>query len=548
MMRRLAVRWRLTVAFALVMAVVLAAAGVFVYERQASNLNQTIDRALHARAADVAALAQQSDTGLTDTRQRRGGTSRAQLAELIDSSGHVLDRTPGLAPRPLLDPAAIMAARRGSTMITDVRLSGGEPVRLLAQSVHAQDQKLVIVVGQSLEERNLALNDLRGVLLVGGPAALLLASLAGYALTGAALRPVEAMRRRAASISAADLDQRLPPAGGNDELGRLGRTLNEMLARIRVSVDRERTFVSDASHELRTPLTMLRTELELIGRERPSGRELQAAIGSAVQETDRLSQLTDGLLLLARCDDHGLTITPRSLSSGEVFNQAADRARRHPYAAHKQVVVDPLEVDVLADPDRVAQALDNLVANALRHANKRIQLSARANGPFVELHVSDDGAGFPEEFLPRAWERFARADAARTEDGAGLGLAIVRAIAEAHGGQARAANTPTRGADVWITLPSGRAHSLDSSAAAVGHDEVGQYARKESSGEQVEAERVMSVATHTGPDLADHVQNRTAGQRVESQLERMGVNLVADECSQQRRAAPDQAREREPSP
>lgn len=454
MIRRLPVRWRLTIAFALVMAVVLTAAGVFVYERQASNLDQTINRALRARAADVAALALQSDTGLRDSRQGGGAASRSQLAELIDNSGRVVDRSPGLARSPLLGTNAIAVARGGGTVIADMRLAVGGPVRLLAESVRAQDQRLVIVVGQSLEERNLSLTDLRDVLLVGGPAALLLASLAGYALTGAALRPVEAMRRRAASISAADLDQRLPPAGANDELGCLGRTLNAMLARIHASVVRERAFVSDSSHELRTPLTMLRTELELIGRERPSGQELQEAIDSAVQETDRLSQLADGLLLLARSDERRLAITWSALCAAELLEQAADRARRHPHASRWQIEVEPVQLAVLADPDRVPQALDNLVANALRHANSCVKLSARERGSFVELHVADDGPGFPAEFLPRAWERFARADEARTEDGAGLGLAIVRAIAEAHGGQARAANTPTGGADVWITLPS----------------------------------------------------------------------------------------------
>jgi two-component system OmpR family sensor kinase len=453
-MKRLAVRWRLTAAFAAVMAVVLTATGLFVYQRQASNLDQAIDRSLRTRAADVAALAQQSDTGLADFRPGRGRVDRAELAQLIDASGRVLDRTPGLPGRPLLIPAAIAAARRGATVVIDVRLAGDQPFRLLAESVHAQDQKLVIVVGQSLQVRDLALSDLGGVLLVGGPLALLLASLAGYLLTGAALRPVEAMRRQAAGISATDLDQRLPPAGGNDELGRLGRTLNEMLARIRSSVERERTFVSDASHELRTPLAVLRTELELIGRERPVGRALQRAIGSAIEETDRLSQLADDLLLLARADDHQLAIHPSRLSATELLHQAADRARRHPNAARKQIAVDaPDDAEVLADRDRAAQAIDNLLANALRHANTHVHLSARRNGAFVALHVTDDGPGFPADFLPQAWERFARADTARTEDGAGLGLAIVRTIAEAHEGQAHATNAATGGADVWISLP-----------------------------------------------------------------------------------------------
>ncbi|MGI8863268.1 MAG: sensor histidine kinase [Solirubrobacteraceae bacterium] len=436
------------------MAVVLTATGLFVYQRQATNLDQAINRALHARAADVAALAQQSDTGLSDARPRGGRANRAELAQLIDSSGRVLDRTPGLPARPLLTPAAIAATRRGATVLIDARLAGDQPVRLLAGLAHAQDQVLVIVVGQSLQERNLALSDLGGVLLVGGPIALVLASLAGYLLTGAALRPVEMMRRQAANISATDLDQRLPPAGGNDELGRLSRTLNEMLTRIHTSVDRERTLVSDASHELRTPLTVLRTELELIGRERPTGPALQSAISSAVEETDRLSRLADDLLLLARADDHQLTITPSRLAATELLHQAADRARRQPNAAHKQITVDASTgSEVLADQDRASQAIDNLLTNALRHANTLVRLSARPNGAFVALHVIDDGPGFPPGFLPHAWERFARADTARTENGAGLGLAIVRTIAEAHHGQAHATNPKLGGADIWITLP-----------------------------------------------------------------------------------------------
>ncbi len=447
-------RWRLATAFALVMAVVLTAMGLFVYHRQATNLDLTIDRALRARAADVAALAQQSDTGLADARPRRG-VNGVQLAQLIDASGRVLDRTRGLSKRPLLGPKAIAATRHGATVLTDVRLAGDQPVRLLAQPVHAQDQRVVIIVGQSLEERNLALSDLAGALLVGCPLALLLASLAGYLLTGAALRPVETMRRQAASLSAADLEQRLPPAGGDDELGRLGRTLNEMLARIHASVQRDRQLVSDASHELRTPLAVLRTELELIVRERPVGPAWQAAIGSAIEETDRLSRLADDLLLLARADDDRLQIAPTRLSPAEMLHRAADRARRHPSASDKQIAIDAApDVDVLADGDRAAQALDNLLTNALRHADAQIRLSAHRRGGFVELHVTDDGPGFPAAFLPHAWERFARADAGRSEDGAGLGLAIVRAIAEAHGGQANATNTLTGGADVWVTLPA----------------------------------------------------------------------------------------------
>ena len=454
-MRRFPLRWRLTIAFAGVMAIVLVATGAFVHQRQSSNLDGAIRTALEARADDVAALAQQSESGL---REAKPGTTgrRAQLAQLIDPSGRVIDYTPGLTSRALLSPSELATARR-DTVMTSATLAGDDPVRLLAQPLRAQGQRLVVVVGQSLEERNSALSDLNGVLLAGGPAALILASLAGYLLIGAALRPVEEMRRRAEAISASDLEQRLPPVAANDELGRLEHTLNEMLARIGAAVTRERTFVSDASHELRSPLAALRTELELIARDRPAGAALQSATWSAIEETDRLSRMADDLLLLARAEDHQLALRPRSVPAADLLQDAADRFCRQPSEVELRVEANGAScARVNADRGRVAQALDNLLANARRYARGSITLSAMADDGFVDLHVTDDGPGFPPAFLPEAWERFARADAGRTEDGAGLGLAIVRRIAEAHGGHARAANRAGGGADVWISLPLAR--------------------------------------------------------------------------------------------
>ena len=449
------VRWRLTLAFAAVIAVVLAATGIFVHGRLATSLDAAVNRSLNARAGDVAALARESDTGLREARRAAGSGRRVELAQLIDRSGNVLDRTPGLAAQPLLSGRQLAAAQAGQRVRTDAELAGDEHVRLLAEPMRAQDQQLVVVVGQSLEDRDQALANLTGVLLLGGPAALLLASLAGYLLTGAALRPVERMRRRAATLSATNLGERLPTGGGNDELGRLGRTLNELLARVDDAVARERTFVSDASHELRSPLAMLRTELELIARDRPSGGALQDAVASAVEETDRLRRLADDLLMLSRADDESLTVRPEPLAAAELIDAAAARARATSTAATQQITAHAAPgLQVLADRDRVEQALANLVSNALRHGGGDVRLETRHAGAHVELHVLDDGPGFAPDFLPRAWERFARGDPARTEDGAGLGLAIVRTIAALHGGEAQAANRPGGGADVWIALPS----------------------------------------------------------------------------------------------
>jgi signal transduction histidine kinase len=199
---------------------------------------------------------------------------------------------------------------------------------------------------------------------------------------------------------------------------------------------------------------MLRTELELMARDRPSGAEFEAATASAIEETERLGRLADDLLLLSRADQHELQLARTTLPPAELLEAAAARARRR---ARPDLTVELDDSDglppVLADRSRVGQAIDNLLDNALRHAATEVQLTARVNGSTVELHVLDDGPGFAPEFLPHAWERFSRADSARTEDGAGLGLSIVSAIAAGHGGRVGAANRPQRGADVWISLP-----------------------------------------------------------------------------------------------
>jgi signal transduction histidine kinase len=409
---RLSVRWRLTVVFACVMAVLLTATGVFVHQRLQSTLDNAVLASLQAHAADVAALAQQADHGLADAKLAGVGT-QPQLAQIVDAGGHVRDSTPGLPRRPLISPAALAQARRGDLVVRDTLVEDDQPVRLLAVAITAQDQRLVAVVGQSLEEHNRAIDDLTQVLLVGEPAALLLASLAGYALTGAALRPVEVMRRR------------------------------------------ERRFIADASHELRSPLTMLRTELELMARDEPSGADLQAATASAIEETGRLGRLADDLLLLTRADSDRFELRAAPVSPAALVDDAVARARRRPSAAGIQIAVgDVVDAAVLADRDRVGQALDNMLDNALRYAAGEVELTTRRAGASIEIHVRDDGPGFPPAFLPRAWERFSRADAARTDDGAGLGLSIIRTIAELHGGTADAANRPGGGADVWISLPA----------------------------------------------------------------------------------------------
>jgi two-component system, OmpR family, sensor kinase len=233
--------------------------------------------------------------------------------------------------------------------------------------------------------------------------------------------------------------------------------LNEMLGRLEAALGRERRLVSDASHELRTPLTTLRAELELALRGERDAAELRAAIGSAHEEAQRMSALADDLLVLARADQGRLPLRPEPCVADDLLAAAARRAEAAFAQAGRPVAVRVGSTDaplVLADPGRVAQALDNLIANSLHYGDGPVDLTVERAEATVELHVLDRGAGFGDEFLAHAFERFRR-DAGGADDppGAGLGLAIVEAIARAHGGAVAARNRPDGGADVWLTLP-----------------------------------------------------------------------------------------------
>jgi heavy metal sensor kinase len=455
---RLSLRIRLTAVFAAGMAVVLAAAGWFVYARVASDLQRSLDQSLRGRAQDLAALVQRG--GSLDTTRGSLIEGGEAFAELIASDGRVLDSTAPIGSTILLTDAELERALARPTFANRPSVPGlDEPARMLAVRLSSEANVLkpvperVLVVGATRENRAETLDSLLTAFLIGGPLALLVASLAGYLLAGAALRPIEAMRRRAAEISTTTLDERLPVGPAGDEVARLGETLNAMLDRIAAGVERERRFVADASHELRSPVALLKAELELALRRERSAAELESAIRSAAGEADRLARIADDLLLLARSDGGGLQLHTSALDPGELLRDTAERfAARAAGGGRELDVRGGSAVAITADRLRLEQALGNLVDNALRHGAGAVVLeSATADGT-VELHVVDEGAGFPPEFLDHAFDRFSRPDEARADDGAGLGLAIVKTIAEAHGGSAHVANR-ARGADAWITLP-----------------------------------------------------------------------------------------------
>jgi two-component system OmpR family sensor kinase len=436
------------------MAVVLGVIGVFFYLRFQTELDSTIDSGLRLRAGDVATLVRSAGPELGKGATRLVGRSES-FAEVLDSGGRVVDSSVEVGQRVLLTPAELARAKREAITVT--REPGGgleDKSRLLAEPVEAGRRDYVVVVGASVEARDDSLVDLLQLLLVGGPLALLLASFTAYWVAGAALAPVDRMRARAAEISAAEPDARLPVPSSGDEVARLGETLNEMLVRLAEALEHERAFVADASHELRTPLAILRAELELALKKGRSVEELRAALASASEESDRLIQLSEDLLTIAQTEGGELPLRRTRVELGELLGGVERRfAARAAEAGRGIEVVAPAAPALAADRMRLEQALGNMVDNSLRYGAGEVRIEVRKEGGTVEIHVLDRGPGLPAEFRERAFERFSRAAPSRRDGGSGLGLSIVRTIALAHGGEAHAEGREGGGADVWLSLP-----------------------------------------------------------------------------------------------
>lgn len=461
-MSRLPIRLRVTAAFALAMAIVLAGSGLYLYLRLGSHLAASLDRDLRLRAQDLAALISRPGVALAEDNGGRLVERGESYAQLLTPDGRVLDATRPLGRASLLSPAELRRAEREPIYVDKASVPGlNEGSRLLATRAARNRRPAVLVVGVTRQNNVETLGNFRDELLIAGPIALLLASGIGYLLAGLSLRQVEAMRRRAAAISGETPGERLPVPATGDEVQRLGETLNEMLGRLEVTLERERDFVADAGHELRSPLALLRTELELALRQARTADELRAAVSRSSHEADRLAQLAEDLLLTARTDRGQLPLRIEPVEVEALFGSIRSRFEWRAAELGKTVRSEsPDGLLVQADRMRLEQALGNLVDNALRHGGSEVTLKAGCHEGRIELHVRDSGNGLPAEFLRRAFDRFTRADAARPRGGSGLGLSIVRTIAESHAGTAHIANAETGGADAWLSIPtSGAGHS-----------------------------------------------------------------------------------------
>ena len=457
-MARLPIRLRVTAAFTAAMAIVLAALGVFLYVTLRNDLDHTIDEGLRSRVGDVRAAARAAEGDPVEIGRRSTIDQTEGFTQIVDVHARVLSGTPRLHGRRLITLAELRAARTHSVLSeVDLPPPRGGRARIIASPLAtSRTRRDVVIVGALLDDRNESLRRLLGLILLGFPIALLIVAWAGYTAITAALRPVKMMTRRAAAISSETPGQRLPLPATQDEIHELGDTLNDMLERLEAAFEHERRFVADASHELRTPLSVLKSELELALRSGRSAEELHTALASASEETDRVVQLAEDLLVIARSDEGALVVHSQVVEARDLLDAARSRFAGRADERGRSIELDAPDMVFEADPLRIEQALGNLVDNALRHGGGTVTLAARSLNGEIELSVEDEGEGFPPEFRDRAFERFARADVARSRGGAGLGLAIVQAIVRAHGGSAEVTEPADgRGARVVLRLPRG---------------------------------------------------------------------------------------------
>lgn len=462
------VRARLCLAFTLTAAVVaLGGALLFVHVVRV-GLTNNLDNNLLARAQTIAGV-------LDGTAPPRlpspllGAGARAVAQDTVETfavvrrpDGAILTASGAPAPHLVLPPQ-ILQLRPGGLARTTTEV-GAQPYRVAALAVKRSDGIWLALAGTSRRANDEALRDLSRALFVALPILVLMVAAGAWVLAGAALRPVERMRRDAAAHGGTGLERlAVPPTG--DELARLAVTLNELLERLGSSLARQQDLVADAGHELRTPLAVLRTELELASRPGRSHAELADAVEHAAHEVDRLSELAEDLLFLARADGSGPLVRPQSTDLAGILHAAIRSARASADVAGVTLSADvPPELTAVIDASAVRRAVDNLLANAVEYATggpgqPQVRLSAAygSDRHTITIAVEDTGPGFPADFLPHAFDRFRRADPARTHNhgrrGAGLGLAVVREIAEAHGGHAEASNVPGSGARVSVTIP-----------------------------------------------------------------------------------------------
>ncbi len=457
------IRWRLTILYLvlLISALLLFSAGTYLATRRA--LMENYDEVLGDRATLVA-QAIDIDDGIPELKQEvllSGHRADDYFTRLYAINGIlVFDDTTGGPYVPDI-PAAITAALAREKSLTEVR-SGADTLRVATfPIIHDGQIAGVLQVGVSLQDVEGTLRTLLIVLLVMIPATVMLASGGGLFLANRALAPIDAITRTAQRISAENLSGRIGLLGPDDEVGRLARTFDTMLARLEEAFHRQRQFAADASHELRTPLTAIIGQIDVALSWPESAESLHATLESVREQAQRLARLANNLLFLARADAPAVVRAVEPVDLSALLPAIVTQVQ--PLAAQRQqtIVLPALPPRVVhGNEDQLIRLLLNLLDNAIRYTppGGRIGLDCTDEHGNIRISVRDSGPGIAPEHLPRVFDRFYRVDRGRSraQGGSGLGLAIAQSIAQLHGGQIVVESAVGRGSTFTVILPVAR--------------------------------------------------------------------------------------------
>ncbi|MDN5920387.1 MAG: ATP-binding protein, partial [Pseudonocardia sp.] len=482
---RMGVRVVSALAAAAAVAVVLVVAGVSLVLLLDHQLRQSSEAAATDQATLLGQRISANFTGSGDAKENAIDATgkRSDVVQVITDYGdgsddpdsrvgsngpqtdvQVIGSSDTLGSRPRMVDWLLAPGESRTVDSTEITLADGstEEVTIVGMGFRATGRPITVLAAQQLKPVHQAVDTVSVMVSIGIPILVLVTGFFTYLFAGRALRPVEAMRRRVVGLTDRDLARRVPEPPAQDEVGRLARTMNQMLSRLQDSQATQRRFVADASHELRSPLATVSTGLELLGNGMARDSADLATVQTLRGETGRLTKLVEGLLFLARADERGAA--PRreevdldELVEGERIRPSADD--------QVSVTVSTEPVRVVGDRGQLVRVLRNLVDNARRHAGTTVSVSLRPDGDLAVIDVDDDGSGIPEADRTRVFERFVRLDEARArgDGGSGLGLAIVAELVLAHGGTVTAGEAETLGgARFRITVPlSGAPGSLD---------------------------------------------------------------------------------------
>jgi signal transduction histidine kinase len=441
---------RSALAAGLVVAVVSVLAGCVLLITARGILLDNVNTAANDRATQVAAALAGSDQNTLAAALRPSPRERT-VVQVINTAGQVSaasDAISGVPPISALRPGPGQRAREQRRLA----VGRNEPFRIVAAGVSTRSGTQTVLVAESLDTVDDGTEAIIAALVLGLPLLALMVAVATFLFVGRSLRPVEAMRRQAATISAKNLHARLPVPATDDEVAALAATMNTMLDRIEAASAAQRRFVADASHELRSPLATIHANVDLL-----SSATLPDNSARPVErihtESTRMARLVDDLLLLARYDDHALRLRRQDVDLDDLLYAERERvAIEHP-RLHLDSTISPVRIS--GDADHLHRVLRNLVDNATRHAEHRIILSLDAAGGQARLRIGNDGPPIPPEDRSKIFDRFMRLDDSRSRagGGAGLGLPIARDIVMAHGGTLTVEDT-TVGAVLCIQLPT----------------------------------------------------------------------------------------------